>query len=282
MVYRLQAHRARVFGAVLASGLASVAAAAPATTTTTTEPQPYGWLLTIKGNVLVSPEFPGSKSYSFVAYPSLSLRREGTAEGFNAPDDGVSLALFGNSGWSAGLVGRYQTGRYTGDDRGRLTGIHDARWGVEPGVFAEYWPLQDTIRLRGEVRFGVYGYNGLVGNLSLDYVHRVGKFVISGGPRMALAGTDYMETYFGVTAQDALNNTQVTQYKADAGIKSVGLAAAATYRWSDNWATTVNAGYDRLVGSAADSPIVKNLGTNNQFSFGASASYTFPLGYAPR
>ncbi len=66
--------------------------------------------------------------------------------------------------------------------------------------------MQDTLRLRGEMRFGINGYNGLVGNLSLDYVQRVGKFVISGGPRMALAGSEYMETYFGVTQQDALNN----------------------------------------------------------------------------
>lgn len=243
---------------------------------------PYGWLLTVKGNVTVSPDFPGSKTYGFVVYPSFSLRKEGTAEGFNAPDDGISLALFGQSRWAAGVVGRYQTGRYTGDDRRKLTGIQDAKWALEPGLFAEFWPMQDTLRLRGEMRFGINGYNGLVGNLSLDYVQRVGKFVISGGPRMALSGSDYMETYFGVTQQDALNNSQVTYYKPDAGVKSVGLAAAATYRWNDNWATSVNAGYDRLVGSAADSPIVKNLGTNNQFTFGASASYTFPLGYLPR
>lgn len=279
MVYRLPRSRARLFVAALASSVATAAVAGSASNPPAE--QPYGWLLTVKGNVLVSPEFPGADSYSFIAYPSLSLRRAGTAEGFNAPDDGISLALFGNSSWSAGLVGRYQTGRYSGDDR-KLTGLHDARWAVEPGLFAEYWPLQDTVRLRGEMRFGLNGYNGLVGNLSLDYVHRVGKFVISGGPRMAISGTDYMETYFGVTAQDALNNAAVTAYKPDAGIKSVGLAAAATYKWNESWATTVNAGYDRLVGSAADSPIVKNLGTTNQFTFGASASYTFPLGYAER
>jgi MipA family protein len=262
--------------------LASGGAGAVESSSSTAKPavQPYGWLLTIKGNVIYSPNFPGSKNYSFAVFPTLSLRRAEGPEKFTAPDDGVSLAIFGDSQWALGLVGRYQTGRYLANDR-RLYGIQDAKWAVEPGLYGEFWALADTLRFRGELRYGINGYNGLVGTLSLDYVQRVGKFVISGGPRIQLGGSEYMNTYFGVTAQDALWNGNVTQYKADGGIKSVGVAAAATYRWNDQWSTTVRGGYDRLVGSAADSPIVRNLGSTNQFTLGAAASYTFPLGFAP-
>lgn len=238
----------------------------------------YSWLLTVNGTVLVSPSFPGAKTYGFVAFPSLSLRRTDSAENFQAPDDGVSIALFGDSQWSVGLTGRYQQGRYRDSDRTRLYGIHDAKWAIEPGLFAEYWAVPDTLRLRGEVRYGINGYNGLVGNLSADYVKRVGKFTLSVGPRLAVAGSEYMDTYFSVNPLDAAFNGRVSAYSADAGIKSVGVAAAATYKWNDSFSTTVRGGYDRLVGSAADSPIVKNLGSKDQFTVGATASYTFDIG----
>jgi len=237
----------------------------------------YSWLLTIRGNLLVSPDFPGAKTYGFVVYPSLSWRRSDTPERFEGADDGVSIALFGDSQWAAGLVGRYQTGRYRENDKSRLYGISDAKWALEPGIFGEYWVLADTMRLRGEARYGINGYNGLVGMVSADYVKKVGKFTLSVGPRVNLAGGEYMDTYFGVTPQDAAFNKNVTAYAPDAGIKSVGVVGAATYKWNDAFSTTVRGGYDRLVGSAADSPIVKNLGSPNQFSFGASANYTFDI-----
>ena len=236
---------------------------------------PAGYLVTIKGNIIVTPDFPGAKTYGFVAYPSLSFRRADEAERFQAPDDGISIALWGDSRWSLGLVGRYQTGRYRNDDR-KLYGIQDAKWALEPGLFGEAW-AGDNIRLRGEIRYGFNGYSGLVGNVGVDYVQRIGKFTLSGGPRMAIAGSEYMDTYFGVTAQDALWNGRVTPYKADPGVKSVGVAAAATYQWNDQWATTVRGGYDRLVGAAAESPITRTLGSRDQFTVGASASYSFSL-----
>jgi outer membrane scaffolding protein for murein synthesis (MipA/OmpV family) len=238
---------------------------------------PTGWLLTVSGTALVVPEFPGSGSYGFIAYPALSLRRTDDPKTFKAPDDGISFALFGDSRWSVGLVGRYQGGRYRQSDMARLYGISDAKWAGEAGVYGEFWPLADTLRLRGELRYGFNGYNGLVGNLGIDYVQRVGRFTLAAGPRMAIAGGEYMDTYFGVTAQDALWNGRVTPYKAEAGVKSVGVAASATYQWNDQWATTVRGGYDRLVGSAADSPITRNLGSRDQFTVGASASYSFAL-----
>lgn len=241
-------------------------------------PMPSGWLVTVRGNVIVSPDFPGAKNYGFMVYPSFSIRSPATPETFKAPDDGVSLAVAGETNWSVGVVGRYQSGRYRSDNKA-LTGIHDAKWALEPGLFGEFWALRDTLRLRAELRFGVNGYNGPVANLGADLVQTYGRFTLSGGPRMAIAGTDYMRTYFGVTEADALANASVTPYRPDAGVKSVGVAAAATYRWNENWATTIHGGYDRLVGQAADSPIVKAFGSRDQFFVGANASYSFPLSY---
>jgi outer membrane protein len=238
----------------------------------------YSWLLTINGTVLYAPDFPGARTYGFVAFPSLSFRRSDKTAAFQAPDDGVSIAIFGDSQWSVGLTGRYTAGRYRTYDPARLYGIQDAKWAVEPGLFAEYWAVGDTLRLRGEVRYGLNGYNGVVGTLAADYVARVGQFTLSAGPRVQIAGSEYMDTYFSVSPTDALDNGRVSAYSASPGVKSVGLAAAATYKWNDAFSTTLRGGYDRLVGSAADSPIAKTIGSLNQFTVGATASYTFDIG----
>lgn len=237
-----------------------------------------GWLVTIKGNFVVSPNFPGSDQYSFVAYPSLSVRRTDDPSRFGAPDDGLSIGLYGHEPhWTVGFVGRYQQGRYV-DDNAQLAGIKDARWALEPGIYGEYWLLRDQVRLRGEVRYGFYGYNGLVGRLGADYVQNWGRFAVSAGPRMALGGTDFMNTYYGVSAADAQANGRVSAYKADPGVVSVGAAAAAYYVINENWSTTVYANYDRLVGSAQASPIVKTFGSPNQFTFGTMLNYSFAVG----
>ena len=46
---------------------------------------------------------------------------------------------------------------------------------------------------------------------------------------------------------------------------------------SEQWATTVYAGYDRLVGDAGDSPITRRLGSQDQFTVGARLSYSFAI-----
>ena len=296
LVYRVSTRFARLPVAGLATA-ALLGVSLPATATAQTKgpsksaekiepaPQPMkeapAWLVTIRAQVVGSPEFPGSDEYSVVAFPTISIRRNDGPERFGAPDDGISFVVFGSAHWAVGVVGRYQGGRYLQQDR-RLYGIQDAKWAIEPGLFGEFWALTDTVRLRGEMRYGINGYNGLIGSVALDYVHRMSpRLVLNAGPRMTIAGSEYMDTYFGVTAQDAAWNGTVTPYSPGAGVKSVGLAAAATYRWNEQWTTTLRGQYDRLVGPAGDSPIVRNFGSQNQFTLGASASYTFPLGYAP-
>jgi outer membrane scaffolding protein for murein synthesis (MipA/OmpV family) len=67
----------------------------------------------------------------------------------------------------------------------------------------------------------------------------------------------------------------VEPYRPTGGFTSVGVAAAAEYRWSPTWSTTLFGGYKRLVGSAADSPVTRRFGSPNQFNVGVSLSYSF-------
>lgn len=237
---------------------------------------PPGWIATVKGNVVVAPSYPGSDSYSFMGYPSISFSRSGAPQPFSTPDDGLSIGLPITPTFRAGPVVKFQGGRYDGENR-ELTGIKDVDWALEPGLFAEFWPIQDRLRTRVEVRRGIGGHDGFVGTLGADLVDRFGAWTVSAGPRLQIADSEYMNTYFGVSAADAARNLRVTQFKADAGVRSYGLAASATYQFNPAWATTVYAGYERLTDDASKSPITKAFGSADQLRFGASMSYSFSL-----
>lgn len=60
-----------------------------------------------------------------------------------------------------------------------------------------------------------------------------------------------------------------------AGIKSVGFVLGATYQLSDTTSLQVYDKFDRLVGDAANSPIVTNLGSANQNTVGFVLSRSF-------
>jgi outer membrane scaffolding protein for murein synthesis (MipA/OmpV family) len=232
-----------------------------------------GWIVTVTANGVVGPRYPGSDEFSFIAFPSFSFRHVGEPKRFTTPDDGFSLPVYDTATLRAGFTGRFRGGRYLDDDW-RLFGFKDVNWAVEPGLFVEFWPLE-MLRLRAELRRGVNGHDGTVGDLGMDLVGRFGRFTASAGPRMALGDQEFMQTYFGVKPFEAAANGFVPAYFPSGGVASVGIATALSYDWSEQWSTTVSASYNRLVGDAADSPIVKQLGSENQFKFGASVSYSF-------
>ena len=236
-----------------------------------------GWIVTVKGNLRVGPSYPGSDEFSFIGYPSLSFRRAGTVERFSAPDDGLSFSFLEDSAVRFGVVGRFVGGRYLQDNR-ELFGLEKIDWAVEPGVFVEYWPLE-FLRARAEIRRGFNGHEGFVADFGLDAVQRFGAFTVSIGPRLALGDNEFTRTYFGVTPIEAALNGQVTPYRPSGGITSVGATGAVSYDWSPQWSTTAFVTYKHLVGDAADSPIVKEFGSEHQVGFGLTVSYSF--GYTP-
>jgi MipA family protein len=234
------------------------------------------YIITLTANAQAAPRFPGSDSLGFFGYPSIGWRRAGEPALFEAPDDGVSLAFVETPTLRFGAVGRYQGGRYFADDQSKLFGLRDVKWSIEPGVFLEVWPVS-WLRARAEVRYGLHGYEGVVGNLGLDWVERYGRFTFSLGPRLAFGDTSFTSAFFSVTPFEAALNGRVTPFRPRGGITSAGALGAITYAWSEQWATTVFAGYNRLVGDAGDSPITRRLGSENQFTVGASVSYSFAL-----
>lgn len=233
---------------------------------------PEGWTVTIKGNVLTSPEYPGAKSNGIIGYPSGSIRKAGTPASFSTPDDGIGFALF-DTGWlKAGPVASF-VGARKAKDHPSLAGLRDVDWTIEGGVFAELWPMEQ-LRMRAELRHGFHGHHGLVADLGADWVVKHGAWTLSAGPRVTLSSKAFMEKYFAVDAAGSVASGLPT-FNPGGGFKSVGATVAAKYDWNKAWSTTLWARYDRLTGDAGASPIVKQRGSTNQYTLGGIVAYSF-------
>lgn len=247
------------------------------TTPALTNPAPIsGWTITLGASAEFGPDYDGAKGMRGSAMPTLSLRRA-SDDNFSAPDDGMDFALYETETFRIGLAGDYKAGRYSGSSN-KLFGLRDLPWTIEAGAFAEFWPIEDRLRTRIEIRQGFNGHHGVVADLSADWVEQIGRFTLSAGPRMTLGSKAYMRRNFGVTPYEAAVNGLLPAYSPGGGIKSVGFTAALEYAWDDNWSTEVFARYEHLLQDAARSPLVRLIGERDQITVGIGVSYSFTIG----
>lgn len=231
------------------------------------------WKLIVGATGMVAPDFEGSKDLMFQVTPIISLGKAGPEARFTSRNDNISISLFDNGAVRAGATGKVIFER-DDDDSDALKGLDPVRWGVELGGFAEVYPT-DWLRVRGEVRHGVRSYSGLVADVAVDAFMDVTDTVrVSAGPRISWASADYFEAYYGVNASESAASG-LSEYDPGGGLKSIGIGGAYDWKATEKLTTSVFAEYDRLMGPAADSSLVKEDGSPNQFTIGVSAAYRF-------
>lgn len=192
---------------------------------------------------------------------------------FKAPDDPIGLSLFSSSGFSAGPSVDFERKRRNSDVG---TPIGDVSRTVEVGGFAQY-QIGKSIRVRADVRKGIDGHEGVVGSLGIDQFWRDGdRYVFSIGPRLRFADQRYQQAYFGVSPEASLA-TGLPLYRPSAGIDAVGALSGLTYQFNPRIGMFGYGRYDRLVGDAARSPVVRDFGSRDQLSAGVGLTYTFSI-----
>jgi outer membrane protein len=246
-----------VLGALLAAGRA-----------------PAGELvLTLGVESRVLPSYPGSSNSVLLPIPLVNVRPVGVPRHFANPREGLGIGLYDNGYFRAGLTAKAELPRREKSDPA-LAGLGNVGWAIEPGAFLEFWPLE-WLRTRGELRQGLGGHQGQVGDLSADAVFAVTpKLTLSGGPRVSFATEQALQPYFGITAAQAAASIYPA-YDVSGGLKSFGLGALARYELSSQWATHFFVEYERLAGSPADSPLVTMRGSRDQVQIGIGITYSF-------
>jgi outer membrane protein len=231
------------------------------------------WVVTIGGYGAAEPAFPGSKSYAFAFRPIIDIHMAGEKDWLSLPDDAVSISLYETSNFRVGFAGDYLLNRNHSDDSD-LRGLKDINYTLELGGFVEYYPVP-FIRTRAELLQGVTGAKGLVANLSADYIFAPAPaWLFTVGPRLQFANTQFVSTFFSVDSVESVR-ADLPTYRASGGLNSAGVDATVRYDLSERLSLRAFADWERLTGDAADSPIVRSRGSEDQFEFGVGAAYKF-------
>ena len=240
------------------------------------------WIVTVGAEARLVPAWAGAPENKFAlsGAPLLSIRPAGTPPTFFGPRDsfGFSVLNFGQFyvGPAFKLVWERSASQYT-----QLNGLGNVDFALQAGAFAEFWATP-WLRLRTELRQGFGGETGVTGDAFLDAVVPVGPFRFSGGPRVTAQSAAAISPYFSITPAQSAGSTvsglpMLPVYNAGGGLYSYGAGGQVEYFWSPQLAAHGFVEYERLTGSAADSPLVTQRGSPNQFTFGLAATYSFSM-----
>lgn len=225
----------------------------------------YDIVLEVGAGGQVRPAYEGAKAYEFaptgfVTVHQLWLPWFGTVRDGRPKD-----------GWSFGPSFRYLSGRES-NDYAQLRGLNDIDAAFEVGARVAY--TFGMFRPSVAIRQGFGGHSGIVGEAAFDavlYPTAATEFTI--GPRVSFANGEYMRTYFGVSPVESANSGLLV-YDAGSGIKGMGVELTGRYRFNEKWALASSFSYEKLLGDAKDSPIVRT-GDDDQFSAKLGITYTF-------
>ena len=233
------------------------------------------WTVSLGAKASVSPPYEGADHFVTRPTPTLSVTPADKPYRFTPLDNGTTFALVDTRYVVFGPVIRFQYGR---GDQGQLAGLDRVHWAAEPGAFLDLWPAR-WLRLHGELRRGVIGHAGLVGDTGADLVYQSKRWDFSVGPRMGFGDKDYFERYFGVTPEENQRSPLIkTSYDPSGGRRYTGVEVGTAYHMTKRFVIRADVGFHDLSAKAADSPIVQVAGEREQYTASVGASWSFNVG----
>lgn len=216
-------------------------------------------VVTLRAGVQMSPAYLGSDDYELG--PDLAARLDYVRfpGGF---EYGSSRTVGFRSGW--GLQGSFRyLGSRKAEDHDVLKGLDDVDWSMELGLGVGY--EQRNWRAFTDVRYGFVGHNAWVGEMGADAIaYPMEGLTLTAGPRLNFGTDRFAQTYFGVSDTES-KDSGLRAYDAQGGLLGAGIEIGARYLFNERWGVEGAATWDRLVNSAADSPITAT-GSEDQYS----------------
>ncbi len=207
-----------------------------------------GAVLTLGLGAAFAPDYQGSDDYGLGPTGRFSIenfRLGRFSFGTPAPGDDQGFSVDGSF--------RIRGGRDSGD-HSEIAGLDDIDTAVELGLGLRYGA--PGYRAFANVRYGLTGHESLVGEVGADAVVRPNdRLTLTAGPRVLFGSDGYTDTYFGISGDEAAASG-LAAYDPGGGLVSAGVELGMYYRFDENWGLRGTIGYDRLMGDAADSPIV--------------------------
>jgi outer membrane protein len=225
------------------------------------------------------PDYMGSKDYTVGVAPAGMVKFAGDRY-VRLVATYVSINLLDNKTWSVGPALNYRLGRsdVKNSSVDKMSTIDGT---VEAGAFVGWQSVnpkdpRTRISVSADWLYDVGGeYSGYVGSLSARYFHPVSRAVtLSAGAGIDYGNSDYMDEYFGVSPANSARSG-LAVYDAKGGIRDVQFPLMAIFSFSPNWHVAGGAVITQLVGDAADSPLVDDVGSATQVYAGIGVAYAW-------
>lgn len=222
------------------------------------EPTIPTWQTELGVGTQLAPISDGLERYTVQPGPVVDVRYKDIA--FASTGEGIGVNLFSFSHVRVGAAITYDLGRPVGSYASWLKGLPTVRPAAETKFFAD-WALARSfpLDLRIDVRKQFGATHGWIGDVGL-YTPLPGSskhFAWFAGPSMTVANARYMQGYFGVSDYQSLVS-RFRPYDARSGLKSIGGGFTAAWLPTPHWIFNCSAAADRLMGSAAESPITQD------------------------
>ena len=226
------------------------------------------WSVTIGGGIAVMPAYEGSNQMRPEPAPDVDIRYKDLA--YLSMGEGIGYNVLRGANYRAGVGLTYDIGR----EHSAATRLEGTK-NIEPAPvfkgFAQYMFV--PVVLSVDVKQALTSYQGLTADFGA-YMPIVGteKVQIFVGPEITFADSRYMQAYFGINPQNTDAQSHFRNYSASGGLKDARLGVSGLYHFDDHWFVDATVGGERLLGSAAGSPIVQDKWG---WSAAGTVNYTF-------
>lgn len=232
------------------------------------------WQVETGAGAFLAPDYEGSDDYEVRPVPILEISwRDRIALTTKGGPALIGTPVLGEN-YRVDLGVGYDFGRDE-DDNDALQGLGDLDVGAVGLIKASYdfGPAELGVELAHDLGGD---RDGTTATIELGTKRPVldRRGFVGFGVDATWASDDYMQNTFGVSAaQSAASGAGLRNFDAGAGLKDAGLSALFGYSVTERISVLTMAKYSRLLSDAADSPLVDQEGSANQFSLFLGASY---------
>jgi outer membrane protein len=225
------------------------------------------------------PDYFGSSDYALGAAPfgRFSL---GGSRFVRLLGNEIRVNLLDDPNWQLGPIGLWRFSRKDVENP-VVNKVHEIDDAFSLGLFGGYvWRDPQDIRKTAGVSTWALGdasgtYNGWTAGLNAFAMQPVARMItLAGGAGFTYGSGNYMDEYFGVTPADSLASG-LPIYAPGGGMRDVRAWIAALIPLNPRWHLVASGMYSRLVDNAADSPLVSEEGSKNQWIYGLAALYAW-------
>ena len=223
------------------------------------------------------PDYIGSDDYSVGVAPvaRISLGGERFAQLF-ATD--LKVNLINHRNWRLGPELLYRFGRKDVDDP-IVDKMNEIDGSLDLGLSGGYTWIdpQESRKRVGIDAWGLWDVSGVhegaAAGARVFGMYPVAQPVtLAAGAAMTWGSDNYMDTYFGVSSPDSIKSG-LPVFAASSGMRDARGWLVGMFHFNRNWHLAGGVTYSRLLGDAADSPVVSERGSENQWVFGVGLLY---------